>query len=51
MARMSQPGNDGCRIYLITPPVLDPESFANRLAAALDAGRRGGGAAPAEGRR
>ena len=29
---------DGCRIYLITPPALDPVPFADRLAAALDAG-------------
>lgn len=29
---------DGCRIYLITPPALDPSPFADRLAAALDAG-------------
>jgi thiamine-phosphate pyrophosphorylase len=29
---------DGCRIYLITPPQLDPASFADQLAAALDAG-------------
>jgi thiamine-phosphate pyrophosphorylase len=28
----------GCRIYLITPPLLEPVSFADRLAAALDAG-------------
>ena len=35
---MSQPGGEGCRIYLITPPLLEPGSFADRLAAALDAG-------------
>ncbi len=39
---MSQFGGDravdGCRIYLITPPLLEPMSFADRLAAALDAG-------------
>jgi thiamine-phosphate pyrophosphorylase len=29
---------DGCRIYLITPPQLDPTSFADRLGVALDAG-------------
>ena len=29
---------DGCRIYLITPPSLEPKPFAARLAAALDAG-------------
>jgi len=27
-----------CRVYLITPPALEPASFADRLAAALDAG-------------
>jgi thiamine-phosphate pyrophosphorylase len=30
--------HDGCRIYLITPPQLDPNAFADHLAAALDAG-------------
>jgi thiamine-phosphate pyrophosphorylase len=30
--------HDGCRIYLITPPKLDPVPFADQLAAALDAG-------------
>src|ERR1700704_5557091 len=29
---------DGCRVYLITPPKLDPASFAEQLAQALDAG-------------
>ncbi len=28
----------GCRVYLITPPALDPVPFADRLAAALDGG-------------
>jgi thiamine-phosphate pyrophosphorylase len=28
----------GCRVYLITPPKLDPASFADLLASALDAG-------------
>ena len=28
----------GCRLYLITPPKLDPLPFADQLAAALDAG-------------
>lgn len=28
----------GCRVYLITPPKLDPKPFADLLAAALDAG-------------
>ena len=31
-------GHDGCRIYLITPPKLDPVPFADLLAAALDGG-------------
>jgi thiamine-phosphate pyrophosphorylase len=30
--------NGGCRVYLITPETLDPVPFADRLAAALDAG-------------
>jgi thiamine-phosphate pyrophosphorylase len=38
MAAMGQRGDDGCRIYLITPPALEPVAFADRLAAALDAG-------------
>ena len=29
---------DGCRLYLITPPRLDPAGFRDTLAAALDAG-------------
>ena len=29
---------DRCRLYLITPPALDPGRFADTLAAALDAG-------------
>jgi len=36
-------GGDGCRVYLITPPALEPVTFAGRLAAALDCRRRGGG--------
>jgi thiamine-phosphate pyrophosphorylase len=31
-------GRDGCRIYLITPPALEPITFADSLAEALDAG-------------
>jgi thiamine-phosphate pyrophosphorylase len=31
-------GGDGCRLYLITPPQLQPAMFADLLAAALDAG-------------
>ena len=27
-----------CRLYLVTPPRLDPATFADQLAAALDAG-------------
>jgi thiamine-phosphate pyrophosphorylase len=29
---------DGCRLYLVTPPVLAPARFRDTLAAALDAG-------------
>lgn len=29
---------DGCRLYLITPPALDPDTFAETLKQALDAG-------------
>jgi thiamine-phosphate pyrophosphorylase len=29
---------DRCRLYLVTPPALDPRGFADTLAAALDAG-------------
>jgi thiamine-phosphate pyrophosphorylase len=28
----------GCRLYLVTPPALDPQAFSDRLAEALDAG-------------
>lgn len=28
----------GCRLYLITPPSIDPDAFADDLSAALDAG-------------
>ena len=35
---MGAGGGPDCRIYLITPPVLDPPRFADLLAAALDAG-------------
>ncbi|MCQ4158451.1 thiamine phosphate synthase [Roseomonas sp. GC11] len=31
-------GEAGCRLYLITPPALDPAAFADTLARALDAG-------------
>ena len=36
MANMG--GGEGCRLYLLTPPKLDPVPFADLLAAALDAG-------------
>jgi thiamine-phosphate pyrophosphorylase len=36
MPRMSEGG--WCRVYLITPPSLDPVRFTDQLAAALDAG-------------
>ena len=29
---------DSCRVYLITPPMIDPTTFADRLARALDGG-------------
>jgi thiamine-phosphate pyrophosphorylase len=41
---LSEVGEDGrklpgrCRLYLVTPPALDPDAFADPLAAALDAG-------------
>jgi thiamine-phosphate pyrophosphorylase len=35
---MNASSQDGCRVYLITPPTLDPVTFADLLAAALDAG-------------
>ncbi|MDT8267417.1 thiamine phosphate synthase, partial [Roseomonas sp. DSM 102946] len=28
----------GCRLYLVTPPALEPARFAEELARALDAG-------------
>jgi thiamine-phosphate pyrophosphorylase len=31
-------GEQGCRVYLITPAALEPVRFADQLAAALDAG-------------
>jgi thiamine-phosphate pyrophosphorylase len=31
-------GGDGCRLYLVTPPALQPAAFRDVLAAALDAG-------------
>ena len=37
-ARKADRARDGCRIYLITPPVFELSPFADRLAAALDAG-------------
>jgi thiamine-phosphate pyrophosphorylase len=38
MAPVDGGGPAGCRVYLITPPRLDPVPFAGVLAAALDAG-------------
>jgi thiamine-phosphate pyrophosphorylase len=35
---MILPTEDGCRLYLATPPAFDPALFRNQLAAALDAG-------------
>jgi len=35
---MMDGGGAGCRLYLITPPALDPLAFRDTLAAALDAG-------------
>ncbi len=35
---MSEAERPRCRLYLITPPALDPAGFADTLAAALDAG-------------
>jgi thiamine-phosphate pyrophosphorylase len=46
MPRMGE-GADGCRIYLITPPRLEPATFADRLAAALDAAEPAAGPDPA----
>jgi thiamine-phosphate pyrophosphorylase len=40
-------GQAGCRIYLITPPRLDPVPFADLLAAALDAAEPAAGPDPA----
>ncbi len=33
-----QPGRARCRLYLITPPALEPEAFSDDLAAALTGG-------------
>jgi thiamine-phosphate pyrophosphorylase len=38
LATMNSSDGEGCRIYLITPPKLDPAPFADLLAQALDAG-------------
>ena len=38
MASVDGGGPQGCRVYLITPPALDPLPFAGVLAGALDAG-------------
>jgi thiamine-phosphate pyrophosphorylase len=42
MDGMGEGEAEGCRIYLITPPSLQPAAFADQLAAALDAGGGGG---------
>jgi len=34
----SKQGQSRCRLYLITPPALEPQAFADQMAAALDAG-------------
>jgi thiamine-phosphate pyrophosphorylase len=38
MSAVDGGGGEGCRVYLITPPRLDPAPFAGLLAAALDGG-------------
>ncbi|TLU71790.1 thiamine phosphate synthase [Lichenicoccus roseus] len=38
MASSPKAAPEGCRLYLVTPPALDPAAFRDRLAAALDAG-------------
>lgn len=35
---MAQPTEPTCRLYLVTPPALEPAAFAVQLAQALDAG-------------
>ncbi|HYH39724.1 MAG TPA: thiamine phosphate synthase [Azospirillum sp.] len=35
---MAQPTEPSCRLYLVTPPALEPAAFAVQLAEALDAG-------------
>ncbi|HEX7775522.1 MAG TPA: thiamine phosphate synthase [Parvibaculum sp.] len=37
-ALMEEGGREPCRLYLITPPRLEPRAFADTLKAALDAG-------------
>lgn len=37
-AREREQAPQGCRLYLVTPPVIDLHPFADQLAAALDAG-------------
>jgi thiamine-phosphate pyrophosphorylase len=46
MPRMGE-GAEGCRVYLITPPRLEPATFADLLAAALDAVEPAAGPDPA----
>ena len=35
---MAAQGDEGCRLYLVTPPAIDLHPFADQLAATLDAG-------------
>jgi len=35
---MAAQGDEGCRLYLVTPPAINLHPFADQLAAALDAG-------------
>ena len=37
-ALMEEGGREPCRLYLITPPRLEPRAFVDTLKAALDAG-------------
>lgn len=45
--RRDTPGGMGCRVYLITPPRLEPAAFADLLASALDAAESAAGPDPA----
>lgn len=37
-SKQGKPQDEGCRLYLVTPPALEPRAFADTLARALDAG-------------